>query len=62
MIDAMLTGKIHGKPEQRIAKNGNAYVLAKVRVPTDADPMFASVICFDEKAQAAQQPDEAQKR
>lgn len=53
MIDALLTGKLHGKPERRTAKNGNAYLLAKVRVPTDADAMFASVICFDETTQAA---------
>lgn len=53
MIDALIGGKLHGKPERRTAKNGNAYVIAKVRVPTDADAMFASVICFDETAQAA---------
>ncbi len=51
MIDAMIGGKLHGKPERRTAKNGNAYTVAKVRVPAGEDALFASVISFAEPVQ-----------
>ena len=53
MFDGLLGGKIYGQPAQRTGKNGNAFTVAKMRVPTgDGEAMFASLICFDAKAQA----------
>jgi single-stranded DNA-binding protein len=53
MIDALISGKVMGAPSQRTSKNGNAFTVAKVRVPTGEDSMFCNVICFAESAQAA---------
>jgi single-stranded DNA-binding protein len=53
MIDALISGKVMGTPSQRTSKNGNAFTVAKVRVPTGEDSMFCNVICFAEGAQAA---------
>jgi single-stranded DNA-binding protein len=53
MIDALISGKVMGTPAQRTSKNGNAFTVAKVRVPTGEDSMFCNVICFAESAQAA---------
>lgn len=53
MIDALMAGKLHGAPQQRTSKNGNAFTICKVRVPTGEDGVFCNVICFDQTAQAA---------
>jgi single-stranded DNA-binding protein len=53
MIDALISGKVMGTPSQRTSKNGNAFTVAKVRVPTGEDSMFCNVICFAENAQTA---------
>lgn len=54
MIDALITGRLHAKPERRTAKNGNAFATAKLRVASgDGQTLFASVICFDVDAVAA---------
>lgn len=50
MIDGLIAGKLHGKPEQRTSKSGNAFVTCMVRVATEADPLFVSVIAFDKTA------------
>ena len=52
MIDALIAGKLHGTPSQRISKAGNTFTTAKVRVPTGEDSMFCNVICFDADTQA----------
>lgn len=48
MIDALVQGKIYGKPAERKAKTGKMFYVAKVRVATDQDPLFVNVICFEE--------------
>ncbi len=53
MIDALMAGKLHGAPQQRTSKAGNAFTICKVRVPTGEDSLFCNVICFDQTAQAA---------
>lgn len=53
MIDALISGKVMGTPSQRTSKNGNAFTVAKVRVPTGEDSLLCNVICFAESAQAA---------
>jgi len=53
MIDALISGKVMGTPAQRTSKNGNAFTVAKVRVPTGEDSVFCNVISFTESAQAA---------
>jgi len=53
MIDGLIGGKLHGKPMERTSKSGNAYVTCIVRVATEADPLFVSVIAFDKATCAA---------
>jgi len=53
MIDALIAGKLHGRPTQRTSKNGNPFTTCKVRVPTGEDSVFCMVICFEQQAQAA---------
>jgi single-stranded DNA-binding protein len=52
-IDALISGKLHGQPQQRTSKNGNSFTTAKVRVPTGDESTFCNVIAFSETAQAA---------
>lgn len=48
MIDALIQGKIYGQPQQRTAKTGKPFAVAKVRVAQgDGDSLFVSVIAFD---------------
>jgi hypothetical protein len=54
MIDALIGGRIYGKPAARIAANGNRFATAKLRVPIrDGDVLFLNVIAFDEIAVTA---------
>jgi single-stranded DNA-binding protein len=53
MIDALIAGRLHGLPSQRTSRNGNAFTVAKVRVPTGEESVYCNVICFAEPAQAA---------
>ncbi|MGO9039035.1 MAG: single-stranded DNA-binding protein [Steroidobacteraceae bacterium] len=47
MIDALVTGRIFGKPAERTSKSGNRFATAKVRVPMpDGSSMFANIITF----------------
>lgn len=51
MIDALIAGRIYGKPQARTAKNGSAFAVAKIRVGTrDGDALFVSVISFSGSA------------
>lgn len=52
MIDCLISGKLHGQPQQRTSKNGNTFTTAKVRVPTGEDATFCNVICFEPDTQA----------
>lgn len=53
MIDCLVSGKLHGLPQQRTSKNGNTFTTAKLRVPTGEDSTFCNVIAFDDDTQAA---------
>lgn len=33
MIDALIAGKLRGKPQQRTGQSGKPFVVAKVRAP-----------------------------
>lgn len=49
MIDALISGRIHGQPVSRTSKNGSQFVTAKVRVPTaNGDALFSNAIAFSE--------------
>ena len=53
-FDVLITGRLVKAPERRTAKNGNAFAVASVAVPTEADEsMLASVIAFRSEAVAA---------
>jgi single-stranded DNA-binding protein len=58
-IDALVTGKLHAKPQARTGKSGKTFCTATVKAPVrpsgqqegDAPPLcFVSVIAFDEAA------------
>jgi single-stranded DNA-binding protein len=54
MIDALVAGKLYGKPAQRTGQSGKAFVTAKVRAPvSDGDALFVNVIAFSVTAGAA---------
>lgn len=54
MIEALLSGKLAGKPELLHSKTGKPYVRAKLRVPLGADEtVFARLTAFSESACAA---------
>jgi single-stranded DNA-binding protein len=48
VIDALIHGRIYGKPQSRTGKSGTTrFVTANVRVPmADGESVFANVICF----------------
>jgi single-stranded DNA-binding protein len=54
MIDALIAGKLHGKPATRTSKNGNSFATSKVRASTrEGETLFVNVIAFDEDAVTA---------
>ena len=40
MIDALILGRLYGKPQQRTGKTGQPYVTAKLRAADDAAAMY----------------------
>ena len=50
MIEALVSGKLHGQPAQKIAKTGNPFVVAKVRVHVGDSDVFVNVIAFSPSA------------
>lgn len=52
MIDCLISGKLHGVPQQRTSKTGRAFVTAKLRVPSGEDSVFCNVVCFEPDTQA----------
>jgi single-stranded DNA-binding protein len=52
-IDALITGRLVGQPQQRTSKNGKPFTTCKARIPTGDDSLFCNVICFDQATQAA---------
>ncbi|MCZ2103093.1 MAG: single-stranded DNA-binding protein [Comamonadaceae bacterium] len=54
MIDALIQGRIHGKPEQRTGQSGKPYTVAKVRTSArDGEAVFMGCIAFAPAAQSA---------
>lgn len=51
MIEALIAGKLHGKPERRTSRSGKPFVSAKVRVPSGEDAVFISVVAFSDDVQ-----------
>ena len=48
MIDALIAGRIYGKPTERTSKTGKPFAIAKVRAATgEGESMFINVIAFD---------------
>jgi single-stranded DNA-binding protein len=51
VIDALIAGRLYGKPAARTAKNGSAFAVGKIRVGTrDGGALFVSVIAFSASA------------
>lgn len=49
-----MSGKLHGRPEQRTGKTGKPFVVAKLRAAVGGDEVvFVNVVAFDAGAQAA---------
>jgi single-stranded DNA-binding protein len=54
VIDALIAGRLHGKPQVRTAKNGNTFATAKVRTPmANGESAFVNVIAFSDTAKPA---------
>ena len=50
MIEALVSGKLHGQPAQKIAKTGKPFVTAKVRAHVGDADVFVNVIAFSQGA------------
>lgn len=51
MIEAMISGKLQGQPEQRTAKTGRTFVTARMRVAAGAEEThFVRVTAFSDSA------------
>ncbi|MEN2386210.1 single-stranded DNA-binding protein [Comamonas sp. A7-5] len=54
MIDGLISGKLHGQPEQRTSRNEKPFAIAKVRAASaSGDVLFANCIAFAPDAVAA---------
>ena len=54
MIDALISGRVFGKPTERTGKSGKPFVVAKLRAAVDgAEAVFVNVLAFADAAQAA---------
>ena len=54
MIEALITGKLHQRAEERTSKGGRPFVTAKVRAAVgEAEGVFVNVVAFSESAGAA---------
>ncbi|MGH8290610.1 MAG: single-stranded DNA-binding protein [Steroidobacteraceae bacterium] len=51
MIDALIAGHVHGKPQARTSKNGNRFATTNVRASLrEGNTVFVNVIAFDSAA------------
>ena len=50
MIRALIVGTLQADPQQKTAKNGNPFAIARLSVPTSDGRVSCSLICFDENA------------
>lgn len=49
MIDVLIAGKLHKKPQQHTAKNGKPFATATIRAATgDGGSLFVNCIAFDD--------------
>ena len=46
MIDALIAGRLFGKPQGRTSKNGNDFVAGKMRVSAGEETLFCNFIAF----------------
>jgi single-stranded DNA-binding protein len=54
MIEALITGKLHQRAEERTSKGGRQFVKAQMRAAAgEADSLFVNVVAFSESAGAA---------
>jgi single-stranded DNA-binding protein len=48
MIDGLISGRLHGLPEERVGKNGSPFVVAKVvATSSDGENIIVNVIAFE---------------
>ncbi len=52
-MHALIAGTLHRSPEQRTAKSGRLYVVARLRAKMGAETAWASVTAFGDAQQAA---------
>ncbi|MBH2042064.1 MAG: single-stranded DNA-binding protein [Comamonadaceae bacterium] len=50
MIEALVSGKLHGQPAQKIARTGKPFVVAKIRAHAGDSDVFVNVIAFSQAA------------
>jgi single-stranded DNA-binding protein len=50
MIEALVSGKLHGQPAQKISKTGKPFVVTKVRAHAGEADVFVNVIAFSPAA------------
>lgn len=53
MIEGLVSGRLQGRPEQRSDRNGQPFVVAKMRTAPaagDGDSLFVNVVAFAEAA------------
>jgi single-stranded DNA-binding protein len=54
MIDALISGKLYGQPQQRTGNSGKTFTTAKVRAATGGgETLFVNVIAFSTTVQDA---------
>jgi single-stranded DNA-binding protein len=54
VIDALIAGRLHGKPAERTSKAGKAYATAKLRVSLGSgEIVWVGVVAFSDSAMAA---------
>ncbi len=56
MMDALIAGKLHARPEQRTGANGKPYATARLRAAAgdgEGELLFVNCIAFDHAAMAA---------
>lgn len=50
MIEALVSGKLHGQPAQKTGRTGTLFVVAKVRAHAGDADVFVNVIAFSQAA------------
>ncbi|WP_313070646.1 single-stranded DNA-binding protein [Melaminivora sp.] len=54
MMDALIAGKLHARPEERTSAKGGAFATARLRaVAGDGESLFVNCIAFEPQAMAA---------